>query len=776
MPVMFHRVSPDAEGLHVCHACGGSLTDVVTKDGCEEDWTSSALDFQRRVAAAIGCGWGFPIERVPVHVLPYLFGLRLMARLFLSGIPAGRLCEVVARKLGVDPPVGRRLSGEKVLEKCRVDERMMVMAGLEWMMAGWPDNFIDGCREAHVRYSDLFRNKFPPPYWLHHVAREHLLSKQPCGSGRKKGGRKTRFQVPRKMVPIPVLDGLGEDESRLLEWACVSWYRARRVAGLRTRSVNRDLRCVYGFIRYIGKPPWCCDERDIDRWSEEIGLRRQLKPDTQRTYLGALKWFLEHLGRQRWFRRDCPVLELPRVSEEQLIPHAPGVRGGNVAKDGASPGPVGVVEAQESSSDVRTMDDREKLERCLLPVRGKRNKICDCCGRGMPKATRIFEGKSYCGTCYAREFAPVPCGKCGATVRTLGGRGPAICQRCEIAGRKCIRCGKPVPRASLTLENGVACASCAKYFKPPVPCAKCGAPSRHLARAFKLGIDAPVCPKCRKPPKETCSICGKSRAVRQRGAEGKPICWSCVRAREAGFLCPKCGRRGIRRNDEECEDCYWNGRFQLLVNKGLESLSVDWVREGWSAYAKERARSIGSNRALLKLKKHLPLFQLVDRSCRGDAGTLDLDALFMGLGSGGLASFGKPWRALSDLGLVPPMGSKTMDDARCMERCREMLRTAEKCWYGTILEGYWTHLLRKKDAQVAKGWETAGFAPRTLAAYMKAAVHFLEFMGDPQAEDTKAIPLSRWSRDFYNAYPGYTASILAFVKYLNIYQEKMLRS
>ena len=138
------------------------------------------------------------MERTPVHVLPYLSGLRLMARLFLSGTPAGRLRDVVARKLGVDPPAGRCLSGEKVLEKCRVDERVIVMAGLEWMMAGWPDNFLDGCREAHIRYGDLFRNKSPPPYWLHHVAREHLLSKQPHGAGRKKGGRKTRFQVPRK--------------------------------------------------------------------------------------------------------------------------------------------------------------------------------------------------------------------------------------------------------------------------------------------------------------------------------------------------------------------------------------------------------------------------------------------------------------------------------------------------------------------------------------------------------------------------------------------------
>ena len=98
-----------------------------------------------------------------------------------------------------------------------------------------------------------------------------------------------------------------------------------------------------------------------------------------------------------------------------------------------------------------------------------------------------------------------------------------------------------------------------------------------------------------------------------------------------------------------------------------------------------------------------------------------------------------------------------------------MLRAAEKCWYGPTLEGYWTHLLRKKDAQVAKGWETAGFAPRTLATYMKAAVQFLQFMGEPQAEDTKRMPLSRWSREFYNAYPGYTASIQAFVKYMMVY-------
>ncbi len=180
---------------------------------------------------------------------------------------------------------------------------------------------------------------------------------------------------------------------------------------------------------------------------------------------------------------------------------------------------------------------------------------------------------------------------------------------------------------------------------------------------------------------------------------------------------------------------------------------------------------------MLKLKKHLPLFQLVDRSCRGDAGTLDLDALFMGLGPGGLAPFGRPWRALSDLGRVPPMGAKSLDDARCMERCREMLRTAEKRWYGPILEGYWTHLLRKKDAQVAKGWETAGFAPRTLVAYMKAAVHFLELMGGsmilaergPKSlalDKGKRALLVRSSREYARLHPGYENSVRLFLKYL----------
>ena len=718
-PVMPHRVPVSKEVLTICHACGRSLMKVneVEIPGC---WISSAEHIQCVVMKAIECGWVQIASETRVRVLSYLAGLRYLVRLLISGNPASRLRTIIAKRFDMGSLNQRPLQKGKVFECTRVSERLTAMGGLGYMMHNWPYQFVDICKEASIRYSDLFRTNTAPPNWLKEVAREKLFNVNQRPGIRKKVRPVSGFYIPNAMVNFKNYDWMKKCDKELLCKACVSWYRARRNSGIKPRTINRDLLCVYGFISYVEDVPWNCGVKDIDQWHLEIGQVRKLRPETQKTYLSALRSFLLHLGHQRWFRRNVHVSVLPAVLDSHLIPYAIDLTTleENEAWD--------VTELQEIS--VRYESTCE--EQCCPPyafaanIRQVRRQHthCDCCGRVIAKAQRVFEGLAYCSACYARKFRAVPCARCGKTVRILGDQKFSLCKQCKTLDRECIRCGKPVPRAGLTLDCGVACPSCAKHYKPPGRCANCGKVTIYLARDFKLGFYEPVCNSCRGKDNKTCAQCGKYRAVFKRLVNGKSLCRRCVDEGDSPFLCPLCGQEGKRHSAKKCEACYWLGRYESLLKQGLSRLNTQWVRGGLVGYADELKSQVGEKRAALRLKKYTPFFQVVDGVCDKATGTLDLDRLFEALGDGGLGPWRYVWRHLSRHGWVPYINSREVEAARQKAICRRILLNASGQWYGTLLEDFWQSLLEENRRWVVKGWEKGmRYSPRTVAMYLQAA-------------------------------------------------------
>jgi len=127
------------------------------------------------------------------------------------------------------------------------------------------------------------------------------------------------------------------------------------------------------------------------------------------------------------------------------------------------------------------------------------------------------------------------CVRCGCKTRRSNSNGEPLCRACSLRGRTCMRCAKPLPRATKTLEDGAVCGSCVTYYKEPKPCPICGQLSLRLSRNATKGFsEQPVCEYCQRKGNIICAGCGKHRHPAGTRADGKPICKSCMeRARPA---------------------------------------------------------------------------------------------------------------------------------------------------------------------------------------------------------------------------------------------------
>jgi hypothetical protein len=121
---------------------------------------------------------------------------------------------------------------------------------------------------------------------------------------------------------------------------------------------------------------------------------------------------------------------------------------------------------------------------------------CAGCGNLRPINVRDAQGRGFCVSCYARDFAPrEPCTGCG-TLSTIAARhddGTAYCHRCH---------GHPERR-----------------------CGICGRVRRVALRATSTSPD--ICPTCFQAPEIICSVCGATALGRRSTAAGRPLCFRC---------------------------------------------------------------------------------------------------------------------------------------------------------------------------------------------------------------------------------------------------------
>lgn len=155
---------------------------------------------------------------------------------------------------------------------------------------------------------------------------------------------------------------------------------------------------------------------------------------------------------------------------------------------------------------------------------------CSRCGRGVKRVeVRNDVDGALCSRCYQADPARFrTCAMCGATGKTVASddAGQPVCGRCyrthRRPRRRCHVCGQ-LGHAQVLLDDGECiCGTC--YTRPARPCGICGDTKPIQARAANGLPDR--CADCYRNPITVCAQCGASRRTAAI-IEGRRLCAAC---------------------------------------------------------------------------------------------------------------------------------------------------------------------------------------------------------------------------------------------------------
>lgn len=381
----------------------------------------------------------------------------------------------------------------------------------------------------------------------------------------------------------------------------------------------------------------------------------------------------------------------------------------------------------------------------------KGQRYCDGCGRIIANAHRRYHGDDYCSSCYPRLFVRMPCRLCGELARFHQHvpESERVCGKCERGRRKCLRCGKPLPRAAMRVAGGAVCTSCAYYFAEKKPCPRCGRPSARLSRAPALGIDEPVCDRCRnRLTHRTCSVCHRYRCVAGTSPDGKPHCAACAPGLAAFHACPACGTRVPGAGHGRCLACLNRERITRETDLQKLALSQDWTRDLYVGFGEWLVAEHPSDRRLLStLTRHFGFFETVDTGCRS---LVEVASGFLldRFGVAGLRSHALPMRYLGERHGIAIEGAKKADHVE-RQRIHAIVQQSGKDPWGAVLERYDQWMVQKR------------VAVRTRRLYLSTAANFCRTEGlDATGRYTSAQVLH-----FLKRHPGLRANLFRWVAF-----------
>lgn len=390
--------------------------------------------------------------------------------------------------------------------------------------------------------------------------------------------------------------------------------------------------------------------------------------------------------------------------------------------------------------------------------------ICDCCGKAMLKAHGVYDGKGYCTACYYRMTKSVSCTDCGKPTRILEG-GEAVCKSCRTKGRKCIRCGKDVPRAALTLEDGVACPSCARFFKEPRACPVCGQLSLHLSRDLKNGFTEPVCQRCRRKRHINCPCCGKNRRPAGTTSDGRVVCKDCLTLDGKPFMCPICGKEGKRHSKRMCVDCYWLQYMERRTRDAIALIRNSWLADAFRSFVRELSEQLGSHSVVPRFERYFLFFAALDGKDLAP-GEITPEIIVSLFGTEGLRRHAVPFGFMVKHGLLPEISENILENENEKKRQESILARPCTPWTKDLLKAFHSHLLTIQFRYQSRGWvgERRRFVPKTITSALRAAAGFLDMVSDKciSVQQIDQVLLER----FVAMNPGKANSIRAFIRFL----------
>ena len=369
----------------------------------------------------------------------------------------------------------------------------------------------------------------------------------------------------------------------------------------------------------------------------------------------------------------------------------------------------------------------------------------------------------------------MPCTDCGKTTRVLHGKGVALCKSCRYKDRRCIRCNKLTPSAALILKEGVACPSCARYFKEPAPCSNCGQPSLHLSNDFKNGFTLPACPKCRNMGNITCPSCRRYRKPAGMTSDGRIVCAKCLAVDgQPIFICPKCGKQGKEHSKDCCEDCYWRDRSLEKLSQALPILSNLWAKDSFEGFLAELIERIGSRLACLRFNHYFKFFTSLD-ALYADPSIVTVVELVARFGKDGLRRNAIAYGYLVKIELLPAAATHEIADAAENLRQKKILEKAKGTWYEIHLQKFYEHLQNISLRYARWGWvgEKRRYVPRTITSNLNGAHLVLNFLADEGLTSLRQIEQHHIDKLGVN-HLGSRNSMIKFVNYIKR-KEKLFR-
>lgn len=365
----------------------------------------------------------------------------------------------------------------------------------------------------------------------------------------------------------------------------------------------------------------------------------------------------------------------------------------------------------------------------------------------MQKAHRIEAGQAYCQSCYARLFEHVRCSNCGKTCVTKKFDPRPLCRACTIAERRCVRCGRPVPRAGIRVGAGVVCPSCAPHYREKRPCSECGALSAQLTRIE--GAGEPICPRCaRKTTHATCAACGKHRRIGAVKSNGRLICVSCAAPEPARHTCPDCGTTIPGSGSAPCRTCGARRRGRAAV--AAAAPAIGWPRELFERYCEECLIVSAKGRIVPDVEKAATFFRALSRKILSED-RLDGISLHRAFGAEALR------RAQHAVAFLTETTNSEITEAerRALveeDRIERIFREVEQRPWASDLKGYDTSLRARLPV----------IAVRSRRLYIRAAVGLLDASGCLRLKDVDQASLDA----FLRRRPGQRSSLAPLLKWV----------
>lgn len=374
--------------------------------------------------------------------------------------------------------------------------------------------------------------------------------------------------------------------------------------------------------------------------------------------------------------------------------------------------------------------------------------LCDECGYGHRKITRVYKGLRFCNTCYCRLFKTRNCLICNQPARLLTRDPAAICRSCE-SKRPCVRCGRSGRKIGKITTYGVVCNSCSPYFRAQKPCSICGEFSPRLSIVKRLNINTPICPKCARSDHGTCQACKRYRLL-QSGTGNRSLCNRCID--NGNIACEQCGQLMPAGRGKTCESCYWQHLLDKRIKMDCIVFNSPNMARHFEVFGRWLGTTRGSQKAALKIHNYLEFFIEIEDAWMKIP---DYSRLLKHFGVSRLRKYLLPMKWLEESALIHIDIQAKIENTE-NRRIQSLLRSLPKNKnLNEILIAYHQQLLLKQE----RGKTTT----RSIRLAIQPAFALLQKCLSCRLDQ----PNQKLLASYLSEKPGQRAAISGFVRYLN---------